>query len=35
MDNRSKATDNICIEYFWRGPKCERIYLNEYQNIDE
>ena len=23
------------IERFWRSAKCERIYLNEYQNISE
>jgi len=35
MDGRGRATDNICIERFWRSAKCERIYLNEYQNISE
>jgi putative transposase len=30
-----RATDNICIERFWRSAKCERIYLNEYQSIGE
>jgi hypothetical protein len=29
------ATDNICIERFWRSAKVERIYLNAYQNIGE
>jgi len=24
-----RTTDNICIERFWRGAKCERLYLNE------
>ena len=33
MDGRGRATDNICIERFWRSAKVERIYLNEYQNI--
>ena len=32
---RGRATDNICIERFWRSAKCERIYLNAYQSIDE
>ena len=32
---RGRATDNICIERFWRSAKVERIYLNEYQNISE
>ena len=35
MDGRGRATDNICIERFWRSAKVERIYLNEYQNINE
>ena len=35
MDGRGRATDNICIERFWRSAKVERIYLNEYQNISE
>ena len=33
MDGRERATDNICIERFWRSAKCERIYLNEYDSI--
>ncbi|MDC9714305.1 MAG: integrase core domain-containing protein [Gammaproteobacteria bacterium] len=35
MDGKDRATDNICIERFWRSAKCERIYLNEYQSIGE
>ena len=35
MDGRGRATDNICIERFWRSAKYERVYLNEYQNIGE
>ena len=35
MDGGGRATDNICIERFWRSAKVERIYLNEYQNISE
>ena len=35
MDGKGRATDNICIERFWRSAKCERIYLNAYQSIDE
>ena len=35
MDGKGRATDNICIERFWRSAKVERIYLNEYQNISE
>ena len=31
MDGR--ATDNICIERFWRSIKYEEIYLNEYKNM--
>jgi hypothetical protein len=35
MDGKGRATDNTCIERFWRSAKCERIYLNEYQSIGE
>jgi putative transposase len=35
MDGKGRATDNICIERFWRSAKVERIYLNEYENIKE
>lgn len=33
MDGKGRATDNICIERFWRSAKCERIYLNEYRGL--
>jgi len=33
MDGKGRATDNICIERFWRSAKCEMIYLNEYHKI--
>jgi putative transposase len=33
MDGKGRATDNICIERFWRSAKVERIYLNEYESI--
>jgi len=33
MDGKGRATDNICIERFWRSAKCECIYLNEYSAI--
>jgi putative transposase len=33
MDGKGRATDNICIERFWRSAKCERIYLNQYKGI--
>ena len=33
MDGKGRATDNICIERFWRSAKCERLYLNEYDSI--
>jgi len=33
MDGKGRATDNICIERFWRSAKVEKIYLNEYSNI--
>lgn len=35
MDGKGRATDNICIERFWRSAKVERIYLNEYKTIKE
>jgi len=35
MDGKGRATDNICIERFWRSAKVERIYLNAYQSINE
>jgi putative transposase len=35
MDGKGRATDNICIERFWRSAKVERIYLNAYQTISE
>jgi len=34
MDGKGRATDNICIERFWRSAKCEQIYLNEYESIN-
>jgi putative transposase len=33
MDGKGRATDNICIERFWRSAKVEKIYLNEYFTI--
>ena len=33
MDGKGRATDNICIERFWRNIKYEEIYLNEYKNM--
>jgi putative transposase len=33
MDSKGRATDNICIERFWRSAKCEKIYLNEYSKV--
>lgn len=35
MDGKGRATDNICIERFWRSAKCERIYLNEYRGLSD
>ena len=35
MDGKGRATDNICIERFWRSAKVERVYLNAYQSIGE
>jgi len=33
MDGVGRATDNICVERFWRSIKYEEIYLNEYKNM--
>lgn len=33
MDGVGRATDNICIERFWRSIKYEEIYLGEYKNM--
>ena len=33
IDGVGRATDNICIERFWRSIKYEEIYLNEYKNM--
>jgi putative transposase len=35
MDSKGRAYDNIIIERFWRSVKYERIYLNEYNSIDQ
>jgi len=35
MDGKGRATDNICIERFWRSAKVEKIYLNEYFKISQ
>jgi len=33
MDGKGRATDNICIERFWRSAKVEKIYLHEYEML--
>jgi putative transposase len=33
MDGKGRATDNICIERFWRSAKVEKIYLHEYDRL--
>jgi putative transposase len=33
MDGKGRATDNICIERFWRSAKVEKIYLNVYTRV--
>ena len=35
MDGKGRATDNICIERFWRSAKVERIYMNEYETMTD
>ena len=32
-DGKGRATDNICIERFWRSAKVEKIYLHEYNRM--
>jgi putative transposase len=32
MDGKGRATDNVCIERFWRSIKYEKIYLYGYEN---
>jgi putative transposase len=32
MDGKGRATDNVCIERFWRSIKYEKIYLHGYDN---
>jgi putative transposase len=32
MDGKGRATDNVCIERFWRSIKYEKIYLYGYDN---
>jgi putative transposase len=33
MDGKGRASDNICIERFWRSAKVEKVYLNEYDTV--
>lgn len=35
MDGKGRATDNIAIERFWRSAKCEMIYLNQFEALQE
>ena len=35
MDSKSRAIDNIATKRLSRSVKCERIYLNEYQNMQK
>jgi len=35
MDWRWRYLDNIFIERLWRTVKCEEVYLNDYQSIQE
>jgi putative transposase len=32
MDGKGRATDNICVERFWRSIKYEKLYLHSYNN---
>ena len=31
MDGKARWTDNVMIERWFRSPKCELIYINEFQ----
>lgn len=35
MDGRGRFMDNIFIERLWRSIKCEEVYLNDYQDVQE
>ena len=35
MDGKDPSADHICIERSQRIAKCERIYLNEYETIND
>lgn len=35
MDGRGRFMDNIFVERLWRSIKCEEVYLNDYQNVEE
>jgi len=35
MDGRGRFMDNIFVERLWRSIKCEEVYLNDYQDVQE
>ena len=35
MGGVGRATDNICIERFWRSAKCEKLHLNVYRSLKD
>jgi putative transposase len=35
MDGRGRALDNVFIERLWRSVKHEKVYLNEYESVEE
>lgn len=35
MDGRGRALDNIFVERLWRSVKYEKVYLNDFQNVQD
>ena len=35
MDGRGRARDNIFVERLWRSVKYEKVYLNDFQTVQE
>ena len=35
MDSRGRALDNIFVERLWRSVKYEKVYLNDFQTVNE
>ncbi len=35
MDGRGRCYDNICIERLWRSVKYDKVYLSDWQQVNE